>query len=122
MAWRIHQIYAIYSRSRKVLVVMAVLFTTEVASMLLLLRLALKSTGPVAATPEVSMELPGVVGPIHDFTGCYVISEQPYFFIWIPPLAFETVLCLFMLYKACTVYRDDWDNPLLSVLIRDRCV
>jgi hypothetical protein len=74
--------------------------------------------------PEIPVMLPDVVILLNDlnFRGCWMVAHQPSFFIWIAPLVFETILCLLMLYKAWRLYTEDWRNPLLGLLIRDRCV
>jgi hypothetical protein len=113
-----HQIYAVYNRSRKLLVILSGLFLAEAASTLALLDLALNRLG--ATGLEISVRLPGVVIPVSELEGCFSVSSQAYFFIWLPPLIFETILCLLMLYKAWGLYADDWGNPLLNLIIRDR--
>jgi hypothetical protein len=56
-------------------------------------------------------------------SGCYTTSVSALLFlIWIPALAFETILCLLMLYKAWRKYKEDQRSPLLDLLLRDRCV
>jgi hypothetical protein len=74
----------------------------------------------LVATPKASLELTGVGRPIADYTGCYILSPQAFFYIWLPPLIFEAILCLLMLYKAWNLYKEEWTNPLLNLLIRDR--
>ncbi|KAF8580632.1 hypothetical protein K439DRAFT_289992 [Ramaria rubella] len=59
------------------------------------------------------------MGPVHDFTGCYVFITQFDFITWIPPLMFEAFLCFLMLYKAWTLYHGDLNDPLLRLIIRD---
>jgi hypothetical protein len=117
----LYQIYAVYDRSKKLLIILAVLFTVEVLSIPLLLGLPLATT-PFATASELSSKLPGMVEPFSGLTGCFQESNGKYadFFVWIPPLAFETILCLLMVYKAWKMYRDDWNNPLMKLLIRDR--
>jgi hypothetical protein len=56
-------------------------------------------------------------------TGCYPLGTPAlYFFIWIPLLVFETILCTLMLYKAWRTYKGEYGPNLLNLLIRDRCV
>jgi hypothetical protein len=78
----------------------------------------------VAAGLQASLTLPDGVPPlVHlNVKGCYVVKFPAYFFIWIPPLAFETILYVLMVYRVWRLYTDDYGNPLLKVLIRDRCV
>ncbi|KAF8580638.1 hypothetical protein K439DRAFT_290467 [Ramaria rubella] len=53
-------------------------------------------------------------------TGCHVSTTSSFhYFIWIPPLVFEAVLCLLMLYKARLAYKDQWQSRLMSILIKD---
>jgi len=55
-----------------------------------------------------------------DVTGCYPLgSPALYFFIWIPLIVFETILCSLMLYKAWRAYKEDFSHRLLILLIRD---
>jgi hypothetical protein len=77
-----------------------------------------------ATAPDILSKLPNAVPPFHGLTGCYQTptSRPADFYVWIPPVAFETILCLFMLYKAWKLYRDDSSNPLMTLLIRDRYV
>ncbi|KAF8461835.1 hypothetical protein JB92DRAFT_3070399, partial [Gautieria morchelliformis] len=56
-------------------------------------------------------------------TGCYVVGQTPQWFLtWIPPLICESILCLLMLYKAWTTYKNSQSSSLLRLIIRDRCV
>jgi hypothetical protein len=114
------QIYAVYDCNKRLLVVLAGLFMAETTSTLVLMGLSVNHT-PLGAGPDISSKYFDAIGS-NEMTGCYAFGSQVHYFIWIPPLVFETILCLLMLYKAWRTYRDDWRNPLLNLLIRDRCV
>ena len=75
-----------------------------------------------AATPEGSLRFPNAVRPIQDYTGCFPRISSFDFAQWIPPLAFESILCFMMLYKAYALYRQSYHNLLMNLIIRDRCV
>jgi len=119
-----HQLYAVYNCSRKVLVILIGIFVLEVVATSLVWGI------PLAASPSSShqwrtppkISSPGM--PSQTLTGCFhdatVLPAN--YAPFIPPLLFESFLCLLMLYKAWTTYRDDSRSPLLSLLIRDRCV
>jgi len=44
------------------------------------------------------------------------------FTTWIPALVFESLLCIFMLYKGWRLYKNHQDAPMLKLLIQDRCL
>ena len=75
-----------------------------------------------AASPEESLGFPNAVRPIQDYTGCFPRISPFDFMQWIPPLVFESTLCFMMLYKAWALYRQSYHDPLMNLIIRDRCV
>ncbi|KIJ54245.1 hypothetical protein M422DRAFT_42436 [Sphaerobolus stellatus SS14] len=52
--------------------------------------------------------------------GCFSIGRSFPFWLWIAPLAFETLLCLLMVNKAWEIYKQDWRSPLLRGIVVDR--
>ncbi|KAF8527264.1 hypothetical protein JB92DRAFT_951913 [Gautieria morchelliformis] len=99
------RIYAVYERNRKLLVLFGMLFVAEIA-------------GSIAV---VDMGLPrGIPRPSGISTGCYVAAQPPLYFIaWIPEIIGESILCLLMLYKAWTMYKNSQSSSLLGLIIRD---
>ncbi|KAF8526380.1 hypothetical protein JB92DRAFT_2872688 [Gautieria morchelliformis] len=94
------RIYAVYVRNRRsLLVLFGMMYVAE-------------SVGVLA--------IPDIAGPPGISTGCYVGPQPPlYFLTWIPPLICESILCLLMLYKAWTKYKNNCDSSLLRLIIRD---
>ncbi|KAF8574855.1 hypothetical protein K439DRAFT_1641916 [Ramaria rubella] len=111
-------LYAVYNRNKKLLFTLLAIFVVGLTAVLVVVGLATARTPSFTATPE-EINVENVMGPIQDFTGCYGIINQLDFITWVPPLVFEAILCFLMLFKAWTLYRRDWKDPLLSVIIRD---
>jgi len=111
------RIHAVYDRSRKLLIFLASIWIAELINMTVLDVLVLH----LAAKLQSSLKLPNEALPISGLSlkGCFVVTFPAYFFMWIPPLAFETILYLLMAYKVWRIYRVDRSNPLLMLLIRD---
>ena len=73
---------------------------------------------PFVATPNASI----LSQPFQDFTGCYLIIPNGSFAVWVPELGFQSLLCILMLYKAFKLSLKSGGDPLLNLIIRDRCV
>ncbi|KAF8504165.1 hypothetical protein JB92DRAFT_2968625, partial [Gautieria morchelliformis] len=98
-------IYAVYERNRKLLVLFGLVYVTEIVG-----AIALPGTSMPRCIP----------GPSRLSPGCYVGPQPPlYFLTWIPALICESILCLLMLYKAWTEYKNNCDSSLLRLIIRD---
>lgn len=111
-----------YNRKKIILFPLLGLFALGVATSLGLASLNTNALPVVAASPGSSLGFPNVMHPIQDYTGCFFSLSSTNFVIWIPPLVFEMVLCLMMLYKAYVLYRESYRDPLFSLIIRDRYV
>ncbi|KAF8578896.1 hypothetical protein K439DRAFT_1638490 [Ramaria rubella] len=111
-------LYAVYNRNKKLLFTLLAIFMAELTAVMVAVGLATSRTVSFTATPE-GISVANVKGPFQDFTGCYGVISQLDFITWLPPLAFEAILCFLMLYKAWTLYRRDWNDPLLSIIVRD---
>jgi len=99
------RIYAVYDRSRKLLFVLGALFLAEIAGTLVIVDIGLPH---------------GIPRPFPELAGCFVGAQPPlYFLTWIPALAFESVLCFLMLYKAWRMHKDEYSSALLNLIIRD---
>lgn len=97
------RIYAVYSRNKKLLVIMVSLCVAET----------------VATTIFDFVWMPKAMG-IPGLTGCYARSLSPkYFLVWVPALTFETILCILMLNQAWRLYQEQHSLPLLNLIIRD---
>ncbi|KAF8526390.1 hypothetical protein JB92DRAFT_2872775 [Gautieria morchelliformis] len=98
-------IYAVYERNRRLLVLFGILFVAEFAG-----TLAVVDTGLPQGMPR----------PKGISTGCYVGPQPPlYFLTWVPAIICESILCLLMLYKAWTTYKNSRSSSLLRLIIRD---
>ncbi|KAF8480689.1 hypothetical protein JB92DRAFT_3039996 [Gautieria morchelliformis] len=93
------RIYAVYERNRRLLVLFGLMSVAELVG---------------------ALAIVDIPGPFRSSTGCD-IGPQPllYFLTWIPPLIRESILCLLMLYKAWTEYKNNCDSSLLHLIIRD---
>jgi hypothetical protein len=109
-------LYAVYNHNNKLLVVLVVLFAAQALS----LTLTFFDFG----NPQhsISLRLPNALIPLNRLDDCFGVSSLPTFLLWIPPLFFEIILCLLMVYKAWSVFTGDWSSSLLLLLIRDRYV
>ncbi|KAF8512515.1 hypothetical protein JB92DRAFT_278202 [Gautieria morchelliformis] len=99
------QIYAVYDRNRKLLFCFGAIFVAEIAGTLVIVDTGLPR---------------GIPRPQGFLAGCFVSAQPPlYFLTWVPALVCESILCLFMLYKAWTMYMNKHNSVLLSLIIRD---
>lgn len=98
------RIYAVYNRNKKLLVVLCGLF--------------LLASGGGVLIPSFGMPLDP--GHFSSLRSCYSTFRPPYYSVtWVPPLAYETVLCFVILYKAWTTHRDGGMSSLLTSMILD---
>ncbi|KAF8513377.1 hypothetical protein JB92DRAFT_3096522 [Gautieria morchelliformis] len=99
------RIYAVYDRSRRLLLLLIALLMAEVASSVVLVIFNLS---------QVSfMTMQGS-------TACQSAASPPLAFTcWIPPIIFETFLMSLMLNKGWCVYRSEGGSKLLHLIIRD---
>jgi len=99
------RIYAVYERSKKLLVMFGLIFVAEVAG-----TLAVVDGG----LPQ------GIPRPFGIKAGCFTTRHPSlYFLTWIPALICESILCFLMLYKAWTMYKNNYQSSLLRMIIRD---
>lgn len=111
-----------YNGSKKMLFFL--LGISCVATIVSLLEVGRHTKHPLifAASPKDSLDFPNVTRPIHDYTGCFIHFLPSDFVTWIPPLVFEMLLCLVMLYKAFKLNCANIRDPLINLIIRDRFV
>ncbi|KAF8492943.1 hypothetical protein JB92DRAFT_3100232 [Gautieria morchelliformis] len=99
------RIYAVYECNRRLLVLFGILFVAEFAGTLAVVDMGLPRSIP---------------RPKGISTGCYVGAQPPlYFLTWIPAIICENILCLLMLHKAWTTYKNSRNSSLLRLIIRD---
>jgi len=102
------RIYAVYDRSKRVLIIMAVLFAVNIMSSAMIIFLS-----PPGGTRSPPKALPG----------CFVVDQAASFFIcWIPAFTFETILFSMMLYRGWGTLTGKLSSPLMNVVIRDSIV
>jgi len=98
-------IYAVYECNPKILTLMIALCFAEGLSVMIIAGFRL----PVGMTLQPQ-----------GLSGCWVTGIPAFsFFLWVPSVLLETILFLFMLYKAWRTYKEDWKSPLLNLIIRD---
>ncbi|KAG8901061.1 hypothetical protein FRB99_005583 [Tulasnella sp. 403] len=91
------RVYALYDCSKKILVVNAVLFLTEVIAISTMLGLDLYLRARPIATPDFNDQLP--------LTGCWNLERPHFTFVnWIIALAYELYLFVLICYKAYGKY------------------
>ncbi|CAL1694773.1 unnamed protein product [Somion occarium] len=100
------RVYALYERSRKILILLLTLCAMEVATMAVLVAITISRLShlPVVSTP----------------TGCYysgVLSFSALF--WIPGLIYEPILFALVAYKAWSFKKQGPQIPLISRIARD---
>jgi len=99
------RIYAVYDRSKRVLIILAVLYAINIASTAMIVFLS----------PPGGVQLPPKVLP-----GCFVVDRATsYLICWIPAFTFETLLFSMMLYRGWRSLRGSLSSPLMNVVIRD---
>jgi len=95
----------VYERNRTLLTIITGLSLAIVGSTVLLLVLGV---------------LRGARPSPHRMTGCYITATPAlYFLIWIPPVIFETIMFLLMIYKAWRTHIEGSDSPIVGLLVRD---
>ncbi|KAA1473417.1 hypothetical protein DENSPDRAFT_839882 [Dentipellis sp. KUC8613] len=81
------RVYALYNRSRRILIFLAVCCALEICTMIILIGVTMKH---ISRLPVVSTS-----------TGCYYEGIfSIYALFWIPALVFEPVLCMLVVWKA----------------------
>ena len=70
-------------------------------------------------SPRAGRGLP----PVYGLTGCLADGMKKRLYLsLVPAIVTEAVLCFCMLYKAWTMFTNDYGSPILKLLIRDRSV
>jgi len=117
------RIYAVYDRNKKLFGALVVLSMLQVGLTLVLLGIAISGPSGIIGAPVIFLFPNPPISPDKlAIGGCFLVDAKGPYFVWIPALIFETILCLLMLYKAWGVYTDNWRNPLLVLLIRDSAI
>jgi len=99
------RIYAVYDRNKRILIVMALLFATNITSTVLIVF-----EGPPG----------GTLVPTKTIAGCFVVDRgASYFLCWIPAFVFETILFFMMLFRGWRAREGGINSPLFNVIVRD---
>ncbi|KAF8513353.1 hypothetical protein JB92DRAFT_3143462 [Gautieria morchelliformis] len=102
------RIYAVYDRSRRLLLLLIALLMAELASSVVLVIFNLSTVSFMA---------------MHGLMACTSVASPPLAFTcWIPPIIFETFLMSLMLKQGWSVYRREGGSNLLHLIIRDNII
>ncbi|PCH42153.1 hypothetical protein WOLCODRAFT_163561 [Wolfiporia cocos MD-104 SS10] len=98
------RVYALYSQSKRVLMILAVVMAAEFAVEAYTLTVVFPAPSPA----------PGVIVP------CVAIGPTPWLItFWSMPLVFDSLAFFLTLYKSVTYWRMDISTPMLTLLFRD---
>lgn len=111
------QIYAVYNRNKTLIIVLAILFTLQIVIFVVVLLFMTRVLGGSRVVPIEPLDKLSSMGEFH---GCFLVEYLPKFWLWIPLLPFEGILCLLVVYKAWDIHRVDQINPLFALITRDR--
>jgi len=102
------RVYAVYRGNKKLLILLVIILAVEMPTSLVVLG------GHILVGSGMDLGLS---------SGCGVGVVSPKFgFGVLPPLIYETIMCLLMILKSIQNYRDGCGSPLLSKMIYDSVV
>lgn len=119
----IYQIYAVYDRNKRILITLALLFSVNIVTTVLIV---FKGPPGGEIMPRwrhhlISYGIPGTLSPSRTLAGCFVVDRaSSYLLCWIPAFVFETLLFCMMLFRGWRAHKRGLNSPLFNVVIRDR--